>query len=313
MSHRAMIDGTAYEVTGGKTMVDGTVYSITGGKTLVDGTVYGIDFGSAEVPVSFSGKHTIYGDGRKGWIEITGKGTLTVTGTITADIYLLGRGGSGSSGKGIKITATGSWSGNGGSGGAGGKYLELYGQSLSGTYEASLTAGDPGGSKTLTGYNATLGDWTSYDGTSAASGAGKVTYSGNAGSTSDVKQITLTSTEKPSSGGAGRQPFTGHNPMSQGNAAKKLGSGGGAGGAERGIVTRESYVDSSTGETKHKNVYDTNLTFVSNASSGETSGAAGAGGIGGRLYVYQGSLSPNEGTPTYGLGKNGIIIVRWGY
>lgn len=35
-----MVDGTVYEVSGGKTMVDGTVYSINGGKTMVDGTVY---------------------------------------------------------------------------------------------------------------------------------------------------------------------------------------------------------------------------------------------------------------------------------
>ena len=45
MAHKTMVDGTSYEITGGKTLVDGTAYSIKSGKTLVDGTAYGIEFG----------------------------------------------------------------------------------------------------------------------------------------------------------------------------------------------------------------------------------------------------------------------------
>lgn len=44
MSHKTMIDGVAYEISGGKTLVDGTAYSIKNGKTLVDGTVYEVGF-----------------------------------------------------------------------------------------------------------------------------------------------------------------------------------------------------------------------------------------------------------------------------
>ena len=44
MSHKTMVSGTAYNVTGGKTLVNGTGYSIKGGKTLVDGTAYDIKF-----------------------------------------------------------------------------------------------------------------------------------------------------------------------------------------------------------------------------------------------------------------------------
>lgn len=45
MAHKTRIDGTSYEISGGKTLVNGTAYSISGGKTLVDGTAYEIGFG----------------------------------------------------------------------------------------------------------------------------------------------------------------------------------------------------------------------------------------------------------------------------
>ena len=44
MAHKTLIDGTAYEISGGKTLVNGTVYSIKNGKTLVDGTAYDVIF-----------------------------------------------------------------------------------------------------------------------------------------------------------------------------------------------------------------------------------------------------------------------------
>lgn len=37
-----LIDGTAYNITGGKCLVGGTAYSIIGGKTLIGGTAYDI-------------------------------------------------------------------------------------------------------------------------------------------------------------------------------------------------------------------------------------------------------------------------------
>lgn len=64
MAHKTLINGTAYEITGGRTLVNGTGYSIDKGKTLVDGTAYGVGFNTLIVDtlylrpsadVSFSG------------------------------------------------------------------------------------------------------------------------------------------------------------------------------------------------------------------------------------------------------------------
>lgn len=44
MAHRALIGGTAYEISGGKTLVGGTAYSIAKGRTLVGGTGYDVPF-----------------------------------------------------------------------------------------------------------------------------------------------------------------------------------------------------------------------------------------------------------------------------
>lgn len=43
-THKVRINGTAYEVKGGKCLVNGTVYSIKKGRTLVNGTGYDINF-----------------------------------------------------------------------------------------------------------------------------------------------------------------------------------------------------------------------------------------------------------------------------
>lgn len=52
MAHKTLINGTAYEITGGRTLVNGTGYSIDKGKTLVGGTAYEVGFGG----VSSDGK-----------------------------------------------------------------------------------------------------------------------------------------------------------------------------------------------------------------------------------------------------------------
>lgn len=43
-THKTLVNGTAYEVTGGKCLVNGTVYSIKKGRTLIGGTGYDIAF-----------------------------------------------------------------------------------------------------------------------------------------------------------------------------------------------------------------------------------------------------------------------------
>lgn len=318
MSHRAMIDGTAYEVTGGKTLVDGTVYSIKGGKTMVDGTVYGIDFGSAEVPVSFDGTHTIYGDGRKGWIEITGAGTLTVNRSIVADIYLLGKGGKGGTvaAKYVQYSTAKTYTTTSGKGGDGGKYLEVYGQTLNGTYEASLNASDGSSSKTTTGDHAKLGNWNSSTGVSAATGAAGTTYSCNVTGGTNASQITVTSTVTPASGGAGRQPFADNNPMSQGNAAKKLGSSGGSGGLRKSHL-KVTYIQQEDGSS-HTNFATEQTVIVSSGGiNGETAGAPGNGSSGGDAHIVNGTYSQSAMNADFSISTNsgnvGIIIVRWGY
>lgn len=42
MAHKTLIDGTSYEISGGKTLVGGTEYEIPGGRTLIGGTGYAI-------------------------------------------------------------------------------------------------------------------------------------------------------------------------------------------------------------------------------------------------------------------------------
>lgn len=44
MAHKTLINGAAYEVTGGTTLVDGTKRTIKGGRTLVNGTGYDVPF-----------------------------------------------------------------------------------------------------------------------------------------------------------------------------------------------------------------------------------------------------------------------------
>lgn len=55
MAHKTLVNGTAYEISGGKTLVDGTAYSIKNGKTLVGGTVYEVGFGLPMVVVTVIG------------------------------------------------------------------------------------------------------------------------------------------------------------------------------------------------------------------------------------------------------------------
>lgn len=54
MSHKTLVNGTVYEVDGGKTLIDGVAYSIDKGKTLVGGTAYevGFDNGMRKITVT---------------------------------------------------------------------------------------------------------------------------------------------------------------------------------------------------------------------------------------------------------------------
>ena len=47
MAHKTLVNGTVYEVNGGKCLVNGTSYAIKKGRTLIGGTGYDITFGTA--------------------------------------------------------------------------------------------------------------------------------------------------------------------------------------------------------------------------------------------------------------------------
>ena len=50
-THKTLVNGTTYEVTGGKCLVNGTVYNILKGRTLINGTGYDITFAPSYDPV----------------------------------------------------------------------------------------------------------------------------------------------------------------------------------------------------------------------------------------------------------------------
>lgn len=50
-THKALVNGTAYEVKGGKCLVNGTSYDIKKGRTLINGTGYDITFAPSYDPV----------------------------------------------------------------------------------------------------------------------------------------------------------------------------------------------------------------------------------------------------------------------
>lgn len=45
MSHKTIIAGTSYDITGGTNLADGTIFHIGGGRTLVNGTLMHLNFG----------------------------------------------------------------------------------------------------------------------------------------------------------------------------------------------------------------------------------------------------------------------------
>lgn len=61
MAHKPLIDGTAYEISGGKTLVGGTAYSIKNGKALVDGVAYDIGFAEM-VTITLTGANSCYAE-----------------------------------------------------------------------------------------------------------------------------------------------------------------------------------------------------------------------------------------------------------
>lgn len=51
MAHRTMVNGTNYDIIGGRTRVNSTDYDVVGGRTMVNGTDYSIEFAKEQEPV----------------------------------------------------------------------------------------------------------------------------------------------------------------------------------------------------------------------------------------------------------------------
>lgn len=65
MAHKTLVNGTVYEVKGGKCLVNGTVYNIKKGRTLINGTGYDVTF---EEPAS---KSWYLNEGLSGTVDAT--------------------------------------------------------------------------------------------------------------------------------------------------------------------------------------------------------------------------------------------------
>lgn len=76
MSHKTLVNGTAYEVQGGKCLVNGTVYSIKKGRTLVNGTGYDIKFqnGYTWVLNENADFYSLQGDNPIEYVDFTSNG-----------------------------------------------------------------------------------------------------------------------------------------------------------------------------------------------------------------------------------------------
>ena len=85
-THKTLVNGTTYEVTGGKCMVDGTVYSIKKGRTLIGGTGYDVVFSSVSPILDENDWATIReisdaGQGANYW-SVGDRKAVTLNGTV---------------------------------------------------------------------------------------------------------------------------------------------------------------------------------------------------------------------------------------
>lgn len=86
MAHKTLVNGTAYEVKGGKCLVNGTSYDIKKGRTLIGGTGYDIVFSSAspildEIDWTTIREVSDAGQGANYW-SIGDRKAVTLNGTI---------------------------------------------------------------------------------------------------------------------------------------------------------------------------------------------------------------------------------------
>ncbi len=72
MAQKTLINGTAYEISGGSVLKDGTKYQIGGGKTLVGGTGYDIVI-SRPIIITVTGGSTQTGNRARAYVRYNGE------------------------------------------------------------------------------------------------------------------------------------------------------------------------------------------------------------------------------------------------
>lgn len=96
MAHKTLIEGTAYNIKGGRDLIGGTGYSKKNGKVLIDGTVHAIEFVKK---LRITIVNAIDSSNMSGSVIYNGKahtsGTLEVEQGETVTIALRNDGGSG--------------------------------------------------------------------------------------------------------------------------------------------------------------------------------------------------------------------------
>ena len=97
-------------------------------------------FGGAFVVPSFTGSYSLFGDAKKGYIELYSSGTLTFDGNSTVDVFILGSGLKGNNGTQVTGYPSSIVTEKGGDGGAGGKGETYTGIKVSGSYDITIAA-----------------------------------------------------------------------------------------------------------------------------------------------------------------------------
>lgn len=87
MAHKALIGGTAYDITGGRTLISGTGYDITKGRTLIGGTGYNINFATTPLQdfVALMADATLQTQAGR---NSSSTGTVTLSGIQASDRYI---------------------------------------------------------------------------------------------------------------------------------------------------------------------------------------------------------------------------------
>ena len=212
----------------------------------------------------FTGSHALFGNGRKGYIEIYGSGELTFGGKKVVDVFLLGGGKPGGNGT---ANAEGN-RGLGGDGGAGAAGQSRYRLELNGEY--TVTVGASGGTTSAFGLAQSAGG-------GASGGAGSPGYAAAGNGATGVAL-----------------PFAGDDAV----FALTLGGGGGGGGGSR-TNGNQSFDGGSGGSVGGGNGGNVSLAsqiaYAGKPGTANTGGGGGGGGATPHTYTSKNGGSGGSG------------------